>query len=68
MTEPIISKERIKADAHAAARKYTNVNDACPYPFGTEAGRLFKAEFNFARASFAAVEEARTQINTKAAA
>jgi hypothetical protein len=45
MPEPIISIERIKADARAAAALYDNINDACPYSFYTEAGRTFKAEF-----------------------
>lgn len=37
--------ECIKADARAAAALYNNINDACPYSFYTEAGRVFKAEF-----------------------
>lgn len=39
----------IQAEAFAAARQYTNVNDACPYPFHTPDGRLFKEEFLWAR-------------------
>lgn len=50
MTEPIISRAAIEAKARAAAKTYDNVNDACPYPFATEAGKVFKAEFNRARA------------------
>ena len=48
MSEPIISIERIQEQAFKAARQYTNVNDACPYPFGTEAGRVFKEHFVWA--------------------
>lgn len=46
MTEPIVSRELIESQALKAAETYDDVNDACPYPFGTEAGRLFKATFN----------------------
>lgn len=45
MTHPIISIERIKKQAKEAAQKYANVNDACPYPFQSEAGRVFKEAF-----------------------
>lgn len=49
MAEPIISRERIESQARSAARMYSNVNDACPYPWATDAARLFKAEFSRAR-------------------
>ena len=49
MSEPIISIERIQEQAFKAARLYANINDACPYPFGTEAGRVFKEHFLWAR-------------------
>lgn len=49
MTEPIISLARIEQEAKAAAKTYDNVNDACPYPFSTKAGREFKAAFERAR-------------------
>ena len=49
MTEPIISIDRIKAEAQRAAQHYDCVNDACNYSFYTEAGRIFKAEFQKAR-------------------
>ena len=45
MTEPIIPIDRIKSEARAAAARYENVNDACPYSFYTDAGRIFKSEF-----------------------
>lgn len=49
MTEPIVSIDAIKTQAREAAAKYTDVNDACPYPFGTAAGRVFKEEFLWVR-------------------
>lgn len=68
MTEPVVSIERIKAQAIAAARIYTTVNDACPYPFGTQAGKVFKEEFMWARTAVLAVDSARETLNLKAAA
>jgi len=57
--------DRIQAEAFAAARKYSNVNDACPYPFHTPEGRLFKEEFLWARTMFQLQEKAlqRTPAN-----
>jgi hypothetical protein len=49
MTEPVVSIDSVKQEAAAAAQRYTNVNDACPYPFYSEAGRLFKQEFSRVR-------------------
>lgn len=49
MTEPIVSLDTIKTQARDAAAKYSNVNEACPYPFGTAAGQAFKEEFLWAR-------------------
>ena len=49
MTEPIVSIARIEQQAREAAATYDNVNDACPYSFYTEAGRLFKRTFVSAR-------------------
>lgn len=49
MIEPIVSLDTIKTQAREAAAKYANVNDACPYPFGTAAGRAFKEEFLWVR-------------------
>lgn len=48
MTE-LISIERIRREAREAAQRYHDVNDACPYPFGTDAGHAFQAEFKAAR-------------------
>lgn len=47
--EPIVSIERIKRLAQERAAQYSDVNDACPYPFFTGAGRLFKQFFLQAR-------------------
>lgn len=58
MPEPILSIERIKADARAAAALYDNINDACPYSFYTEAGRVFKAEFTRVRLEQSAINRA----------
>lgn len=50
MPDPIISRERLERDARAAAKTYSDINDACPYPFGTDAARIFADEFKRARA------------------
>ena len=68
MTEPVVSIDRIKAQAIAAARIYATVNEACPYPFSTQAGRLFKEEFLLARTAVLAVDKARAILNLKVAA
>jgi len=49
MSEPIISIAAIQKQAQDAARQYTDVNAACPYPFSSAAGQAFKAEFLAAR-------------------
>ncbi len=43
--QTIVSIQQIKRDAIKAAHAYIDVNDACPWPFGTEAGRLFRTTF-----------------------
>jgi len=48
--EPIVSIERIKREAEHSAALYSDVNAACPYPFFSGAGRLFKQFFLQARA------------------
>ncbi len=42
MPEAITPIARITAEATAAATSGQPLNDACPYPFDSEAGRLFK--------------------------
>jgi hypothetical protein len=49
--DPIIPIDRIKQEARQAAGQFADVNAACPYPFTTEAGRIFREEFNAMRAS-----------------
>lgn len=45
----IIPVDRIEREAQQAAKQYDCINAACPYPFGTDAGHMFKAFFNQAR-------------------
>ena len=47
--DPIISISRIEREANAAAQEHSDINDACPYPFGTDNGKLFKRFFLQAR-------------------
>lgn len=42
--------DRVRQVARMAAAQFTDVNDACPYPFHTQQARIFKAEFALARA------------------
>jgi hypothetical protein len=44
----------ICAEAQKAAWLYDDINDACPYPFGTVAAATFRAAFEAAKASMAA--------------
>ena len=45
----IYSIEKIEAEAAFAAVRFSDVNDACPYPFESTAGYVFKNAFNAAR-------------------
>lgn len=45
MEHQIISIERIQREAKEAAQRYSDINDACPYAFHSEAGRVFKEAF-----------------------
>lgn len=60
MTEPIVSLDTIRQQAAKAAQIYGNVNDACPYPFSTQAGREFKAAFELARNATAPQQKKET--------
>lgn len=62
MPHEIISLGRIEREAKAAAKQYSDINDACPYPFASAAGKAFKADFAAARAAIDA------QASTAAAA
>ena len=41
----IVSKSTIEKQATEAAGKGQSINDACPYPFASEAGMHFKAVY-----------------------
>ena len=43
--EMIVAKEVIDKQATQAAKQGRSLNDACPYPFGTEAADHFTAVF-----------------------
>ena len=46
MTNPThIDPEAIRAEAQKAAWEFDTLDDACPYPFGTVAGVMFKEAF-----------------------
>ncbi len=57
MSDPIVSIEQIKTEARAAAAIYTDINDACPYPFGTSAAKIFESEFQWVRSVLAEKEQ-----------
>lgn len=65
MPEQIKPIATIQREAKAAALKYSDINDACPYPFGSDAAHAFKAAFNAERA---AIERHTHQQSTEAAA
>ncbi len=45
-----IDPEAIRAEAQKAAWQYDHIDDACPYPFGTVEGVMFKEAFLAAQA------------------
>ena len=49
MSHSVISIERIQREAQAAALKHSDLNSACPYPFGSDAAHAFQAAFAAAR-------------------
>jgi len=49
MPHEVIPIDRIRKEAIESAQRFANVNDACPYPFNSDAGRIFKQEFFLAR-------------------
>ncbi len=57
----IMSIAKIDAEATEAAKTYSNVNDCCPYPFDTAAGRIYRLAFE------AAVKLAEDPINQTSA-
>ena len=59
--------EHIEAEAQKAAWLYDDINDACPYPFGTPAAATFRAAFEAAKASMAVAAQALYRHQTGAA-
>jgi hypothetical protein len=57
----ILSIAKIEAEAVKASKTHSNVNDCCPYPFDTPAGRVYRLAFE------AALKEAEDPINVGAA-
>ncbi|HBH37609.1 MAG TPA: hypothetical protein DDX06_04410 [Curvibacter sp.] len=49
MDASITRLDRIRVEARQAAAKYSDINDACPYPWGSPAAIEFKREFAAAR-------------------
>jgi hypothetical protein len=49
--------DRIKREAREAAARYADINAACPYPFASEEGRVFREEFNANRATLGVATE-----------
>jgi hypothetical protein len=41
----IVSIDKLHREAQQAAQRYQSANEACPYPFGTEAANVFCAFF-----------------------
>lgn len=55
--KPEIDIEAIKKEAQEAAFFHDNINSACPYPFATAAGVIFKEAFLNAKQSTQAFEQ-----------
>ncbi|MDM0090282.1 MULTISPECIES: hypothetical protein [unclassified Variovorax] len=51
----IVSIDAVKRAAHAAAERGASLNDACPWPFDSEAGRQFKQLFILHKAALQAL-------------
>lgn len=58
ITQQVSSIAVIEANARLAATKYSNVNEACPYPFGTVSAFIFCNAFNAAKAATTSTPEA----------
>jgi hypothetical protein len=43
--EPIVSIDRVRRAAHAAAERGLLLDEACEWPYDSAAGRRFKQEF-----------------------
>lgn len=45
MSEPIVNIASLVRAARKAALNSVPLNDACPYPFYTDAGQMFKQQY-----------------------
>ena len=63
MPHQVLPIEAIEAKARADAAIYDNVNDACPYSFYTEAGRIYKTAFQKERLAMAM--KGKPEVKTK---
>ena len=54
MAEQQSTTQRLREEARRAATKYTDINAACPYPWGSAEAVEFKREFMAARADIEA--------------
>ncbi|MGJ7544606.1 hypothetical protein [Variovorax sp. LT1R16] len=55
MSFPIVSIDTVKKAAKAAAERGDSLNDACPWPFYSDAGRQFKQFFIVHKAALQAL-------------
>lgn len=55
MPFPIVSIDAVKEAAHAAAKRGESLNDSCPWPFYSDAGRQFKQFFILRKAALQAL-------------
>lgn len=62
----VISLERIAHEARTAAKTYTNVDEACPYNFYSDAGRAFKRVFQQERLAMTMPQAQRPSTAKKA--
>ncbi|ARV17505.1 hypothetical protein AEP_00545 [Curvibacter sp. AEP1-3] len=69
MPHQVLPIAAIEAKARTDAATYDNVNDACPYSFYTEAGRVYKAAFQKERLAMSMKGKPEVKTNrTRAAA
>lgn len=65
MHTEVISIDKIKREAQAAVALFDDVNDACPYPFSSEAGQIYREEFIWQRSVCRARDNAAAQRAAK---
>jgi len=64
MISNILDTTRIQHEAELAAKLYTDINDACPYPFGSAQGQVFKAAFKAAHERSIITAPARARMRS----